>query len=82
MESQPQTIIALVYFDMDLYEPTKYALEQIQPYLTKGSVIAFDDLQNSDFPGETIALRETLGLSQYSLKRWQHDNRPSYLVIE
>jgi hypothetical protein len=77
----PETIIALVYFDFDLYEPTKQCLEQIRPRLTKGSIVAFDELNDPDSPGETLALMETFGLPNVELKRYPHVSRTSYFVI-
>ena len=65
----PETIIAMAYFDLDLYEPTKKCLELIRPYLTKGSIIGFDELNLHDFPGETIALKEVFGLDKYPIVR-------------
>lgn len=61
LTENPQTIIALAYFDLDLYEPTLAALQAIQPYLTRGSIIAFDELNHAKWPGETAALREAWG---------------------
>jgi len=78
----PETIIALAYFDFDLYEPTKKCLELIRDRLTCGSVLGFDELNFEAFPGETIALRETLGLGRYALRRSPLNPLPSYLVIE
>ena len=52
----PETIIALAYFDFDLYEPTKKCLEAIKDRLVKGSILGFDELNDHDSPGETIAL--------------------------
>lgn len=78
----PETIIALAYFDLDIYEPTKACLEALKPHLTKGSIIGFDELNASDHPGETIALREALGLGSYHIKRSPHGTAQSYLVIE
>jgi hypothetical protein len=40
LEAHPDLIIAMAYFDLDLYEPTKVCLELIQPRLVGGSVIA------------------------------------------
>ena len=34
----PETIIALAYFDLALYEPTKKCLEAIRPHLMRGSI--------------------------------------------
>ena len=44
----PETIVALAYFDFDLYAPTRACLEALQPHLTKGSVLVFDELNVSD----------------------------------
>lgn len=82
LEEAPETIIALAYFDFDLYEPTKTCLNAIRPRLTKGSVIAFDELNDPDSPGETLALMETLGLNHVKLKRFPHASRISYVVFE
>lgn len=82
MGKNPHTVIALAYFDFDLYEPTKVCLEAIKPYLTKGAIIGFDEANDETTPGETIALREVLGLENYSLKRYRYNARTSYLVFE
>ena len=74
--------MALAYFDFDIYKPTHDCLEAILPYLTKGSVLAFDELNTPQFPGETIAVREVLGLSRYAIKRDPSNPLTSYLVIE
>lgn len=78
----PQTIIALAYFDIALYEPTRIALETIRPHLVKGSVVAFDELNSKEMPGETLALMKTFGLSRYELRRSQFLPDRSYLVID
>jgi hypothetical protein len=82
LERAPETIVALAYFDFDLYEPTKKCLETIQPRLVKGSVVAFDELNDLDSPGETLALMETFGLRDVRLKRFPHASRVSYFVVE
>ena len=82
LSDHPETIVALAYFDFDIYQPTKECLEAIRPYLTKGSVLAFDELNTPEFPGETIAVREVLGLSRYAIRRDPSNPLTSYLVIE
>jgi hypothetical protein len=82
LNDNPETIIALAYFDLDLYEPTKSCLEIIQDYLTKGSVIGFDELNFHLFPGETLAFKEVMGLSKYRIKRSIYSRVNSYIVIE
>jgi hypothetical protein len=53
LQRHPETIVALAYFDFDIYAPTKACLEAVVPHLTKGSVLAFDELNCPEFPGET-----------------------------
>ncbi len=81
LESHPETIIALAYFDFDLYEPTKKCLEMIKPYLIKGSVLGFDELNDQDSPGETIALKEVFNLNEIELQRFRYVSRTSYFVL-
>ncbi|GAB3258846.1 class I SAM-dependent methyltransferase [Kineosporia babensis] len=69
LEENPHTVIALAYFDLDLYEPTRDVLRMITPYLAKGSIVAFDELAHPKWPGETAALREVLDLSQVRLEK-------------
>jgi hypothetical protein len=82
LEAHPETIVALAFFDFDLYEPTRVCLESILPHLTKGSVLAFDELNCSAFPGETIALNEVMGLSRYAIRRDPNSPLSAWLVIE
>jgi hypothetical protein len=82
LKQHPETIVALAYFDFDIYAPTKSCLEAILPHLTKGSVLAFDELNCPEFPGETIALREVLGTARYAIRRDPYNPLTSYLVIE
>ena len=82
LEKNPHTIIALAYFDFDLYEPTKKCLELIKPYITKGTVIGFDELNHSTYPGETLALKEVFGLDAFKITKMPHTTRSSYITIE
>lgn len=82
LEKNPETIVALAYFDFDIYLPTRECLEALLPYLTKGSVLAFDELNTPEFPGETLALKEVLGLSRYAIRREHFSPLTSFLVIE
>lgn len=78
----PETIISLAYFDFDIYEPTKKCLEMILPYLGKGSLLGFDELNDHDSPGETLALKEVLGLSNIKIQRFPYTSRVSYVIME
>lgn len=82
LTENPETIIALAYFDFDTYDATKKCLDIIKWHLTKGSVLAFDELNDHDSPGETIALMETFGLNNVRLKRYRYTSRTSYFILE
>ena len=82
LEENPETIIAFAYFDFDLYELTKVCLELVINHVTKGSIIGFDELLFHPFPGETIALKEVIGLAKYKISRWPYSPSESYILIE
>lgn len=82
LAENPETIIAFAYFDFDIYTPTKKCLEAIRPHLTKGSILAFDELNCHQFPGETLALREVFGLDRFRIRRSPISSFVSYIVIE
>lgn len=82
LKEHPETIVALAYFDFDLYEPTRECLEAVKSRVTKGTVLAFDELNDPDSPGETLALQEVFGLSNIRLRRYRYTSRVSYFIVE
>ena len=82
LDENPETVVALAYFDFDLYEPTKKCLEAILPRLVKGSVLGFDELNDHGAPGETWAVMESVGLNYIRLKRFPYASRATYYVLE
>ena len=81
VQDNPHLVVGLLYLDLDLYEPTKKALEVFVPRMTKGSIICFDELNAKMFPGETVAAQEVLGLRNLSLRRFTFDSYVSYAVL-
>ena len=81
-DENPHTIVAMAYFDFDIYQPTYDCLKIIKEHTTKGSVIAFDEINCKEFPGETLALKEVFGLDKYSIKRLPFSPLTSYIVID
>lgn len=81
LEQNPHTIVALAYLDVALYQPTKAVLEAIRPHLVKGSVVAMDELNSPDFPGETVALQEVFGLNNLQLVRSQYLPDRAYWIV-
>ncbi|HVW19097.1 MAG TPA: hypothetical protein VHB30_12700 [Solirubrobacteraceae bacterium] len=82
LDEHPEAIVALACFDLDLYEPTRACLEAIRPRLTKGSVLLFGVLNSPQFPGDTMALRDVLGLDRYAIKRSPRGSYQTYIVVE
>jgi Macrocin-O-methyltransferase (TylF) len=81
IEQNQHLVVALLYLDFDLYEPTKFAIETLAPRMPKGSIIAFDQLNQKFWPGETLAILETLGLKNLRLERFIFQPQISYAVL-
>ena len=82
LDNHKETIIAFAYFDFDIYKPTVECLKLIKPYLTKGSILGFDELCDPGFPGETEALREVFGTNNFEIKRNKFSGIQSYLIFK
>lgn len=82
LECNPQTVVSLLYLDMDVFEPTKVALEHIAPRIPKGGIIAFDELNEERWPGETIAVAQTIGIRNLRIERLTFDPSISFAVVE
>lgn len=82
LERRPETLIALAYFDMDIYAPTKAALDLVLPRMPKGAVIGFGEAMHPDFPGETRAILETFDLRATRLQRFPTCPDLSFIVLE
>ena len=75
------TLISLLYLDFDLFEPTRIALKHFLPRMSKGSIIAFDQLNQKRWKGETVALIRTLNLNKYKLKQFSFEPNISYIEL-
>jgi hypothetical protein len=82
LDKNPETIIAFAYFDFDVYQPTKECLKAILPHLSKGAIIGFDELNYHEFPGETLAFQEVLGINNYTIHHVENDPLISYIVFD
>lgn len=81
VSNNPHLMISLLYLDFDLYEPTKTALEYFLPLMNKGAIIAFDELDNPLWPGETKAMFEFMNKYNLKIKRLPFDPFIGYAVI-
>ena len=82
IDNNPETIVSLAYFDLDIYRPTVIALEAIKDRLTIGSILVFDELNYSSSPGETLAVMEVLGLRNVAIQRFPYCSKVSYVEIK
>jgi hypothetical protein len=80
VQDNPHLLVSLLYLDVDLYEPTKAALQAFVPRMPKGAIVVFDELNAKTFPGETIAALEVLGFADTRLERFAFDPYISYCV--
>jgi hypothetical protein len=81
VEQNPHLTVSLLFLDVDLYEPTKAAIEHFRPRMPKGSIIAFDQLDNPLWPGEARAVLDTLGIHNLELKRFEWDPYVAYAIL-
>jgi predicted O-methyltransferase YrrM len=60
IDDRRELSFSLIYCDTDLYEPTKVILELLHSRLSRNGLIVFDEWNNPDYPGETVAAQEFL----------------------
>lgn len=82
IEEHPHLVVSLLFLDFDLYEPTKVALEHFLPRMPKGSIIAFDELDNPLWPGETQAMLEATRQHKLKIERLDFDPYIGFAVID
>ena len=81
IEDNQHLVVSLLFLDMDLYEPTLTALEHFVPRMPKGAVLAFDELDNPIWPGETSAVLKRFNLGDLALRRFEFDPYISYAIL-
>jgi len=82
LERNTHLLVSLLFLDFDLYEPTKAALEHFVPRMPKGAVLAFDELDNPVWPGETKALLDSLPLNRLKIQRLDWDPYIGYVILD
>ncbi len=81
VSDNPHLMVSLLFLDFDLYKPTKTALENFLPKMNKGGIVAFDELDNPLWPGETKAMFEFLNDYNLKIKRFPFDPYIGYSII-
>ena len=69
LNENPQTVVALAYLDLAMYDSTREVLQLLLPHMVKGGVIALDELGSAKFPGETRAFKEVIGTGTFRMTR-------------
>lgn len=75
-------VVSLLFLDFDLYAPTCAAIKHFYPRIPKGGIIAFDELDNPLWPGETMAMLEKIGANNLRIERVDFDPYIGYAVVE
>ena len=75
-------VVSLLFLDFDLYEGTKAALDHFLPRMPRGAIVAFDELDNPLWPGETRAMLEVFDKHRFQLRRLPFDPYIGYAVID
>lgn len=74
-------VVSLLFLDFDLFKPTQVAIENFYPRIPKGGIIAFDELDNPIWPGETMALLKTIGINKLKIERLSFDPYIGYTIV-
>ncbi len=72
---------SLIYLDMDLYPPTKIAIELLYPCLLKGGIMVFDEYNVENWPGETSAVHDVLG-NNVQIYRVPFTRQPTAYIVK
>ncbi|MEO0462825.1 MAG: TylF/MycF/NovP-related O-methyltransferase [Pseudomonadota bacterium] len=76
LEQQPQTRLALLHLDMDVLEPTQFAIEHLYDRVVPGGLIVFDDYNAVE--GATIAMDEMIAKHGLALEKLPFYNVPTF----
>jgi len=77
LSDNPETRIALLHLDMDVKEPTDFALELLFDRVVPGGIILFDDY--NVVAGETISVDEFVAKHKLKLEKLPFYNTPAYV---
>ncbi len=78
--------IALLNLDLDIYQPTRVALEHFVPRMVRGGIIVLDEYASTVFGGESKAVdeyfRKTFGRDPLIQKLAWHSNPSGYIEVD
>ncbi len=82
VKDNPGLRISLLHLDLDLYEPTLCALENLYPLVSPGGVIILDEYGQEKFPGESKAFDEYFKNKRPKLSKSRIVSNPSGWFIK
>lgn len=82
IEDNRHLLVSLLFLDFDLYEPTRVALEHFLPRMPRGAVVAFDELDNPLWPGETTAMLEAYSRRPLKIERLTFDPFIGFAILD
>lgn len=77
LSDNPETRIALLHLDMDVKDPTHFALDLLYERVVPGGIIVFDDF--NAVAGETISVDEFLDKHRLKIEKLPFYNVPAYV---
>lgn len=81
LNKNKNTLVSLLYLDLDIYKPTYDTIKNVLPRMPHGAIIAFDELNSPSWPGETLALLECLDINKYKIERFIFGSYISYIIL-
>ena len=81
IKNNPHILVSLLFIDCDLFRPTEVVLKTFLPRMKKGSILAFDELDNPQWPGETLAMLKVMAGRQYKIQRFEWDPYIGYIIL-
>lgn len=82
VEANPGLRISLLHFDVDLYNPTKTALEYLWPLVVPGGVVLFDEYAIRPWEGESKAVDEYFKDHPVTIRRFDWAPNPGGYMIK
>jgi hypothetical protein len=85
LHDNPGLRISLLHLDVDLYEPTKRALELLYPHVVKGGIVVFDEYGFIPWEGESKAAEEYFeeaGIGMPVMRKFPYSTQPHGYFIK
>jgi len=78
----PGDVVALAYFDLATYKPTKAAMESVLPHTIPGTVFLIDELNFRDYDGASIAFKEVFAGRDYRIKKSRYMTDRAIVILD